>query len=203
MVDRDVIGQARPPQAVADLATALAKGLAEERRRVLDRRERPEGVDHSDPEPAGEEWSVAARPVTVLGQVAPQSGDVVPAVVVDHEQPALGAENAIGLGDLGRIRAAERRPDADDGVGRGIRGRPGRTGRLDRPRPCAHRPVPGELVFATTQQVTLPDVANGVVADDLDHDGLLDLFVPATGAGGTLLHGASQIVGARKMCGDP
>src|SRR5262245_24881878 len=43
--------------------------------------------------------------------------------------------------------------------------------------------------YATTQQVTLSDVAHGFLAEDLDNDGLLDLFVPGPDSGGTLLRG--------------
>ena len=80
-------------------------------------------MDHAEPEAAGQERSAAPGPLAVLDEVAAEAGHVVPAVVVDDEQPAAGPEHAVGLGQVGGDDAAERRPDADDRVGRGVAAR--------------------------------------------------------------------------------
>ena len=124
VVDRDVVRQPRPLQGRAEGGSVGAERLAEKGPGILDRVERPEAMDHPDPEAVRQERSGPAGPRAVLRQVPAQARDVVAAVVVDDEQAAARAEDPIGGGELVGLDAAEGRPGADDRVGRVLGERP-------------------------------------------------------------------------------
>ena len=65
-------------------------------------------MDHPDPEPGGQERTVPATPLMMLGQIAAQPGDVVSSVVMDDEQPAGRAEDSFGLSQFLALDTAER-----------------------------------------------------------------------------------------------
>ena len=109
---------------VATVRPTSPNARVQERLRLVQRRERPEAVDDPDLEPAAQERSVAAAQHPVLGQVAAQPRHVVAAVVVDHEEPPVRAQDAGRLAPLVVGQAPERRPQADDDVHR-------RVGRVD------------------------------------------------------------------------
>src|SRR4029078_2915121 len=100
------------PQGRPDGGTALPERLAEERLRLLDRGEGPEAVEHADLEPAAvEERALAPAPCAVLGGArTAERAHVVAAVVMDDEHPPIGREDAVSLGEVRRVDAAERRP---------------------------------------------------------------------------------------------
>ena len=89
--------------------------------------ERPEAMDDSDPEPGFQERTVPTAPGSMLRHLASQPSDVVTAVVLDDEQPAVRPEHPLGLGQLMRVDATERRPGCDDRIGRRVRQRPRAT----------------------------------------------------------------------------
>ena len=49
-----------------------------------------------------------------------QRGDIVAAVVVDDQQPATRSQDAVDLGEVGRLDAPEAGPQGHDGIERGI-----------------------------------------------------------------------------------
>ena len=60
----------------------------------------------------GHDFASAAMAAGAFGvrQDAAEARDVVPAVVVDDEEPALRAQQVIGRRELSRVNALERRP---------------------------------------------------------------------------------------------
>src|SRR6476646_4134538 len=76
MVDRHVVREARPLQAVRHDASRLRERLADEAAGVIEGREGPEAVDDAEPEAVTEEPAAAPAPVRVFGSVAEDPRDV-------------------------------------------------------------------------------------------------------------------------------
>jgi len=132
MVDRDVVGQPRPGQAVGDGSPGITERRLEERPGFIRRGERPPAVKDADLEPVAEERSITSRPRPVLRLRSTDLRYIVAPIVVHREQTAAGAEDSRSLGDLVGDGAAERRPQADDDISRRIRrGERRRTTRVD------------------------------------------------------------------------
>src|SRR3954470_20709681 len=121
MVNGTVPGQPRTRQRVGDCRARRTERSREEPSSLLERVELPEAVDDTHPEAARQEWPGALAPGAVLGPIAVEAGHVIPPVLVDREVPAAGAEHAVDLGELAAMDAAERRPQSEHHVRRGIR----------------------------------------------------------------------------------
>ena len=105
MIERDVLGQARSLQVGAERDPGRRRSRRRGSARALSivSKVQKQWTTRTR-KPFDEERAVAPAPRVVLGQVAAQSRDVVAAVVVDDEQAAPRAQDAIGLGELRRRR---------------------------------------------------------------------------------------------------
>ena len=121
VIDGHVIGQPWALEAIGNQLTGIAERLHQERADIVHGVERPEAVQNPDLEPATQERAVAAAPGPVLRSIAVQQGNVVTTVVMDHQQSTAGSQDPLGLGDIVRCLAAERRPAGNDRVRRCIR----------------------------------------------------------------------------------
>ena len=77
-------------------------------------------MDDPDPEAASQERPITPAQEAVFGQVAAESRDIVPPVVVEDQQAAPGPEDAFGFRHLGAEVVTERGPEAHRDVRRVI-----------------------------------------------------------------------------------
>src|SRR6185369_471011 len=170
MVNGDVPRQARSLECLGHSLPHLTECRGQEVDGGLHRVELPEAVHHADLEASCQKWTGALAPGAVFGPLAVQARYVVPPVLVDHELSAAGPEDAVDLGLPSAIYAPERRPQADDDVGRRVRsldraGRP--RGHRREPRARGHDAVDDRAARGVDDEdVAIRDGAEGVERRD-------------------------------------
>lgn len=70
-------------------------------------------MEHANAKTALEERPIAMAPRAEFRPIRLEPRDVVPAIIVDHQQTAARPQDSIGLGQVGRIHAAKSRPQPD------------------------------------------------------------------------------------------
>jgi hypothetical protein len=118
VVDRNGPRQPRPREAGREPRAGVAERVFDDGPGRVEVVERPEAMDDPDTKAVSQERAVPARPCAELRLVAAEGRQVVSAVIVEDEESAARAQDAIGLRDLARVDTPESGPWADDDVGR-------------------------------------------------------------------------------------
>jgi hypothetical protein len=96
MVDGDLIFQPRSLHIVRDIQTFLPESKAEQVARLLNRFEGPPAMNHAHSKTGAQEGPAALTPLNLpVTERRSQKPDVIPAVVVDQQQPATGNEQRL------------------------------------------------------------------------------------------------------------